>query len=82
MVAAMFFGFLSMVAWIHLPDRGLRIVLTTLLAFTPLVIGASRIYLGAHWFSDVIAGWTAGVFFLLVLAGIYKVVGGAELMPR
>lgn len=82
MVAAMFFGFLAMVAWIHLPDRGLRIALTAMLAFMPVVIGASRIYLGAHWFSDVIAGWTAGLFFLLVFAGIYKMIGATEMMPR
>lgn len=34
-----------------------------LLAF-PLLIGASRVFLGVHWFSDVIAGYFLGFFWL------------------
>jgi undecaprenyl-diphosphatase len=81
MVSVMFYGFLAMMVWIHVPDRGARIAVTTFLAVLPVFIGASRIYLGAHWFSDVIAGWTAGLFFLLVLAGIYKALAVKELAP-
>lgn len=36
------------------------------------VIGASRIYLGAHWMSDVIAGYALAAMFLIVAARVAK----------
>ena len=34
----------------------------------PLMIGVSRVYLGAHWFSDVLAGYAIAGLFLVLLA--------------
>ena len=79
MGAAIMFGFLAFQVWTHVPDRRLRVLATVGLAAVPVVVGWTRIYLGAHWFSDVVAGWTAGTFFVLLLAEVYKVVGTAEL---
>jgi undecaprenyl-diphosphatase len=43
-----------------LPDRTTRIYVLFLAVLTTLLVGISRIYLGVHWPSDVLAGWCAG----------------------
>lgn len=39
-----------------------------------IIIGFSRIYLNVHWFSDVIAGFSLGIFWLTLLILILKVI--------
>jgi len=41
------------------PDR--RNALGGLLLLWPLLIGFSRLFLNAHWFSDILAGWGLGM---------------------
>jgi len=43
-----------------LPDRTTKIYVLVLAVLTTLLVGISRIYLGVHWPSDVLAGWCAG----------------------
>lgn len=82
MAAVMFYGFLGLMAWVHLRRRRTRLLLTLLAGFLAVGIGLSRVYVGGHWLSDVIGGWTAGLFFLLLLAEIYKHIGARELAPH
>jgi undecaprenyl-diphosphatase len=42
------------------PERALRIYIIGVAILLTLLIGASRVYLGVHWPSDVAAGWTIG----------------------
>lgn len=43
-----------------------RSVHTAFCILAPLTVGMSRLYLGVHWFSDVIGGFTVGVLALIV----------------
>lgn len=41
-------------------EHRLRVYILTVAIFLTLVIGISRVYLGVHWPSDVMAGWMVG----------------------
>ena len=42
------------------PDRRVRIYFMTLAALLTVLVGLSRIYLGVHYPTDVLAGWCIG----------------------
>jgi len=48
--------------WIR--RRGAQIAVALCAAVLILAIGLSRLYLGVHYFSDVVGGYTAGVLWL------------------
>ena len=67
MGAMCFFGSLAYVIYFTIERRHvLRIVAALACGFAVLAIGASRIYLGVHYFTDVMAGYVAGLFWLAV----------------
>lgn len=64
-MSAVVLASIVIVAWPHLATLG-RTVLTTVAALWVGGVGATRIFLGVHWFSDVLAGWTLGLAWAFV----------------
>jgi len=58
-----------------LPTRRLRVFAVTTGAFLTMIIGVSRLYLGVHYPTDVLAGWTAGAAWALVCGVLVQQLG-------
>ena len=48
------------------PRWQMKAYLLLIAIFLTLVVGVSRVYLGVHWPTDVVAGWTAGAVWALL----------------
>jgi undecaprenyl-diphosphatase len=67
-----------------LPKRSLRVYVMSLAIFITAVVGVSRVYLGVHWPTDVIAGWLVGALWALLCTTLMvrlQLFGLAEATP-
>lgn len=70
-MATITFGFFAVLIGRELPGRT-RVWPYLLSGAVVTLIGFARIYLGAHWLSDVIGGMLFGIFWLLLLGVAYR----------
>jgi undecaprenyl-diphosphatase len=64
-----FFGFVAYLAWRY-PTGHVRAIIIAVCGALIMLIGPSRIYLGAHWASDVLGSYIIGILWLfLVILG-------------
>jgi membrane-associated phospholipid phosphatase len=64
LMSVSFYGLLIFLAWENVNKRSLKWVIISLLLLLILLIGFSRIYFRVHYFSDVLAGFAAGIIWL------------------
>lgn len=67
-----FYGFLAFIAYTHLKQGWLRIIMVTIFTLMVVLVGPSRIYLGEHWASDVLGGYLLGSLTLIGAIQLYK----------
>jgi len=71
-LACCYFGAMAALLTAREPKRGVRIAIWAAAAIIAAMIGSSRIYLGVHYASDVIAGYTAAIVWIFTVAEVYK----------
>lgn len=66
--STVFFLTLAALLWAGLRSYGARTALAVAAILMSIGIGLSRVYLGYHWATDVLAGWTVAVSWLALVS--------------
>ena len=72
MVSMTFYGIIIYLVYKNVNDKYLKWLLITLLSLLILAIGFSRIYVGVHYFTDVVGGFLLGLAYLVIYVNIYN----------
>ena len=72
MISMAYYGYLIYLIFKFVKNKKLKTFLITILCILILLIGLSRIYLGVHYTSDVIAGFVLSVSYLIIYTSIIK----------
>ena len=68
-----FFGVMAAILTVRERRRWVRIAIWTVAAVLVALIGLSRIYLGVHYASDVVAGYLAAIVWIFTVSAVDRV---------
>lgn len=74
-MSTVFFGGLTAVVFHLSPRRSVRLLTACSAAACVIAVAVSRVYLGAHWATDTLAGVLVGLFWVIVYAAGVEIVG-------
>ncbi|MFE3184615.1 phosphatase PAP2 family protein [Streptomyces violascens] len=66
------FGLLGWLLALHGAGRRTRTAVLVIGAASALGVGFTRLFLGVHWFSDVVGGWLIGVAIVMLSAAAHE----------
>lgn len=72
MASMAFYGLLIYIIYHLTKNKYLKNILILINCIIILLVGISRVYLGVHYLSDVIAGYSISIIYLLILTKILK----------
>jgi undecaprenyl-diphosphatase len=67
-----FWGFFAYLCYIKIRNRSLRRLAVGAIGSLIALVGPSRVYLGHHWLTDVLASYLLGLAYLIGLASLYR----------
>lgn len=70
MVSAAFYGFFIYLIFKNVKNKHIKWISITALSMLIILIGISRIYLGVHYTSDVMAGFVISISYLVIFTSI------------
>jgi len=73
LIAMVVYGLLGYFALHLFKNHAARLLVRVVTVLVVFLIGVSRVYVGVHYPTDVLAGWTAGVPWLLACLALHEV---------